>query len=58
VNAVEDRSIESIFGRPDNLKFRSCMTLFARACKDNQLFLDAIQKYFAGEFDAATLDRL
>jgi uncharacterized protein (DUF1810 family) len=58
VNAIEDRSIDSILGRPDDLKFRSCMTLFARACTDNQLFLDAIQRYFGGELDASTLDRL
>src|SRR6266478_2107888 len=31
VNATMDRSIEAIFGYPDYLKFRSCMTLFAHA---------------------------
>jgi uncharacterized protein (DUF1810 family) len=34
VNRVEGRSIEAIFGYPDHLKFRSCMTLFARAADD------------------------
>src|SRR5215467_5629624 len=29
VNALQDRSIEEVFGYPDHLKFRSCMTLFA-----------------------------
>src|ERR1051325_3915875 len=29
VNRVEGRSIQQIFGSPDDLKFRSCMTLFA-----------------------------
>jgi uncharacterized protein (DUF1810 family) len=32
--------------------------LFARASADNQVFVDALQKYFAGEFDPATLARL
>lgn len=56
--AVEGRSISQIFGYPDELKFRSSMTLFAHVTTDNQVFLDALQKYFGGEFDRATLDRL
>src|SRR5207237_9829521 len=31
VNRIEGRSVEAIFGYPDHLKVRSCMTLFARA---------------------------
>lgn len=58
VNAVEGRRIEEIFGHPDHLKFRSSMTLFAHATADNQVFLDALRKYFAGEYDPLTLDRL
>jgi len=58
VNEVAGRDIEEIFGDPDYLKFRSSMTLFAHATTDNQVFLDAVRKYFGGEFDAATLDRL
>ena len=58
VNLIEDRPIGQIFGHPDDLKFRSSMTLFARASADNQVFVDALQKYFAGEFDPATLERL
>jgi uncharacterized protein (DUF1810 family) len=58
VNRVEDRPVKQIFGYPDDLKFRSSMTLFAHATADNRLFLDALQKYFAGEFDPATLARL
>jgi len=46
VNLIEGRSIEQIFGYPDYLKFRSCMTLFAQAVSDNQLFVSALQKYF------------
>ena len=58
VNLIEGRSIEQIFGSPDDLKFRSCMTLFAHATADNQLFMDALQKYCGGRFDPLTLERL
>ena len=55
VKQIEGRSLREIFGSPDDLKFRSCMTLFAHATEENRLFLDALQKYCGGEFDAATL---
>lgn len=55
VNAVDGRSIEDIFGYPDHLKFRSSMSLFAKATPDNTVFLDALRKYFKGEPDARTL---
>jgi len=58
VNLVEGRSVAEIFGHPDDLKFRSSMTLFARARQDNQVFVAALQKYFKGEPDPATLLRL
>ena len=58
VNLVEGRSIDRIFGYPDNLKFRSSMTLFAHATADNAVFLEALRKYFGGEFDRLTLARL
>ena len=44
VNETEDRSIDDIFGYPDNLKFRSSMALFASATADNAIFLEALQK--------------
>jgi uncharacterized protein (DUF1810 family) len=55
VNQIKGRSIEQIFGHPDDLKFRSSMTLFASAAPDDQLFRDALEKYFAGESDSVTL---
>ena len=58
VNLIEGRSIEQILGYPDNLKFRSCMTLFAQTSTDNRIFQDALEKYFGGEFDRLTLERL
>ena len=58
VNAVEGRSISQIFGDPDDIKFRSSMTLFAHASGENQVFLDALKKYFGGQSDATTLERI
>jgi uncharacterized protein (DUF1810 family) len=52
---VERRSVEQIFYYPDNLKFGSSMTLFINATTDNQIFKDALQKYFEGEPDQLTL---
>ncbi len=58
VHAVDGRSIEQIFGLPDNLKFHSSMTLFSRASPSQEIFSKVIQKYFHGQFDAATLKTL
>lgn len=58
VNAIEGRSLDEIFGFPDNLKFRSSMTLFARATADEPVFREALDKYCGGEPDPATLERL
>ena len=55
---VEGRSAEEIFGYPDYLKFRSCMTLFLTAAHDNTLFKSALLKYFDGKPDQLTLDLL
>jgi uncharacterized protein (DUF1810 family) len=57
---IEGRSINRIFGYPDDLKFRSSMTLFASAASDseNQIFKDALQKGFAGEPDRLTIEQL
>ncbi len=58
VNMVQGRSVSQIFGYPDDLKFRSSMTLFSIVTPDNQVFKDALQKYFGGEPDRLTLERL
>lgn len=58
VNVVEGRSIDRILGYPDDLKFRSSMTLFAKAAPDEQVFREALEKYFGGEADRLTLERL
>jgi uncharacterized protein (DUF1810 family) len=51
---VKDKTAHDIFGSPDDLKFRSSMTLFG-AVSDDPIFGPAISKYYAGEKDQATL---
>jgi uncharacterized protein (DUF1810 family) len=58
VYLVEGRSIDEIFGYPDNLKFHSSMTLFSAVASDDRIFQDALRKYFAGAPDRLTLERL
>jgi uncharacterized protein (DUF1810 family) len=55
---VEGRSAEEVFGYPDHLKFRSCLTLFSTATTDNTIFKDSLLKYFDGKPDQLTLDLL
>lgn len=46
---VEGRTLSQIFGSPDDLKFRSSMTLFAAAAPDEPLFRRALEKYCEGD---------
>jgi uncharacterized protein (DUF1810 family) len=55
VAAIPDRTIGEIFGSPDDMKFHSCMTLFALAAPEQQIFSECLQKYYAGVRDPATL---
>jgi uncharacterized protein (DUF1810 family) len=55
---VNGRSATDIFGTPDDIKFRSSMTLFAQVSRDDDIFHRALQKYFEGGPDRLTLDRL
>ncbi len=55
---VEGRTIQEILGYPDDLKFRSSLTLFARVTPDDRIFQDALDKFYGGGYDAMTLERL
>ncbi len=55
---VENKTAREIFGPVDEMKFRSSMTLFARAAPDEAIFQRCIDKYFAGGPDPATSARL
>ena len=52
---VGGRSAREIFGSPDDLKLRSCATLFAAVSTPESVFHRLIEKYFQGEPDARTL---
>jgi uncharacterized protein (DUF1810 family) len=54
---LEGRSAATIFGSPDDMKFRSCLTLFAEVSGE-EVFLRSLDKYFDGSPDPATLEIL
>ena len=56
--AHADKSALEIFGKPDNLKLHSSLTLFAIAAEQNSVFAQLLQQFFSGESDQATLDIL
>jgi uncharacterized protein (DUF1810 family) len=60
VLAVEGRTAHEILGSPDDLKLRSCLTLFAQASPlpDSRAFGEALAKYYRGEPDPRTLELL
>jgi uncharacterized protein (DUF1810 family) len=61
VVGLEGKTVEEIFGYPDDLKFHSSMTLFAQAAEmseEDLVFSAALDKYFGGKEDAATMQRL
>ena len=57
----EGKSALEILGAPDDLKFRSCLTLFGAAAIDNSdrsLFKEALDQFYGGEPDPHTLELL
>ncbi|MGN7127591.1 DUF1810 domain-containing protein [Methylorubrum thiocyanatum] len=57
-NAWEGRSAHALFGAPDDMKFRSSVTLFAQAAPDEPDFARALAAFFDGKPDPMTLERL
>lgn len=55
---VDGSTASEIFESPDDLKFRSSMTLFSLSADEPSLYLEALAKYFKGEKDALTVTRL
>ena len=55
VNQIPNRTIDDIFGYPDDLKFRSSVTLFSSVAPGEAVFRTALDRYFAGQADPATL---
>jgi uncharacterized protein (DUF1810 family) len=58
VLSVTGRTLHDIFGSPDDVKFRSSMTLFALASGNGMPFRLALDLYCDGQDDPATLDLL
>jgi uncharacterized protein (DUF1810 family) len=58
VAAIDGRSVEAIFGFPDDLKVRSSMTLFARATDENADFRAVLDKFYGGDEDPLTVELL
>lgn len=54
VNAVRGRTVNQVFGSPDDLKFRSSMTLFMAAGPEMPAFRDALDTWFGGVPDTMT----
>jgi len=52
---IDERSATDIFGSPDDMKLRSCATLFAHVSQEGSAFHHIIDKYFAGRHDERTL---
>lgn len=55
VLALEGRTAHEIFGSPDDLKLRSCLTLFARVSPGDRVFGETLTKCFGGEPDPLTV---
>lgn len=55
VNDITGRSAKEIFGSPDELKFRSSMTLFEAVADDPTQFRTALETYYDGDRDQKTL---
>ena len=55
---LSNRSVDQILGYPDDLKFRSSMTLFAVAAPEEPIFEAAIERFFEGKHDPLTIKLL
>ena len=55
---VEGRSAHEIFGSPDDMKLRSCATLFVCVSPPGSVFHRILDKYFQGKHDRKTLGLL
>lgn len=49
-----EKSVDDIFGFPDYLKFKSCLTLFYLVSDENELYKKALNIFFNGTHDGTT----
>ena len=55
---IKGKDATQLFGQPDDLKLRSCMTLFASVDNADPIFGQVLEKYFHGSQDDCTLKLL
>ena len=58
VLAQPNTSVHYVFGSPDDIKFKSCMTLFAKVVPTEPCFKEALVRFFGGKPDENTLKLL
>lgn len=58
LRAPKGKSAHDIFGSPDDLKFRSCLTLFQSVAPDEASFAAALDRFYGGQADDRTLELL
>ena len=56
--ALETSDPSAVMGYPDDLKLRSCMTLFELAAPEQPVFARVLEKYYSGRRDRRTLELL
>lgn len=56
--AIDGKTADDIFGFPDNRKFHSSLTLFSIAAGGASIFEQCLLKYFGGNQDLLTLEKL
>lgn len=56
--ALEGKTAFEVFGSPDDMKLRSCMTLFSLALDTEDIFQQVLDRYFGGEPDNKTISLL
>ncbi len=55
---LHDLSAHQIFGTPDDMKLRSCCTLFAAVSPPGSVFVQVLDRYFHGKLCERTLEQL
>jgi uncharacterized protein (DUF1810 family) len=66
VLGVQGKTVGEIFGSPDDMKFHSSMTMFAKATETSakagedsgDVFGEALKRYFGGAMDQGTMQRI
>lgn len=54
--SIQDKNIAQIFGHPDDIKFHSSMTLFNFVSESEQIFSEALNRFYNGKEDQLTLE--